>query len=297
MILVAVKGLVCGESIWKFDQLKRRGNSSGLDEGLHAAPRFDLAEPVDKSSFVAGSVWRINGRPIRYTSNESEGDFAVKGGHPAGNLFRSLGYNFHRWSDGRILNEMVMRKQDVPRQSLWIWMSVSAAPLLLAYSRSSEGQILVNWKNIFPRENVECESLADIFKSIFYGHTSYWPVLSGYIEGQWPHNTVLNFYPWSLAGLECSFGSRGSTLGSISSAFCLAALEPIGRKEKDGDDDRRFFPPWVFVPAAIVGLFGISRGIDNERSPKRRFAALCFSFGCILWPYGLTGFIVWSAHL
>ncbi len=89
----------------------------------------------------------------------------------------------------------------------------------------------------------------------------------------------------------------GTVVSGIGSMFSLASLKPVRAQQTQRDYESRYFPPWGFAPAALLGLIGIIWGLSHEHSPKRRLAAAALVSGCILWLYGFTGIVAWSVNL
>ena len=199
----------------------------------------------------------------------------------------SLLYRTYRCAHSGILYGWIMGEQDISIQgsaTLWIKSLIGIAPFSLPFTGASSRNIRIDGDDIFPGNNIQSHSVANIFNSVLYDHLRSWSRGTNEVKVQRTHYAMFDFYPWPVGKYQSVMGSNCGTVGRVS-GFCVGYPLQTGidrvkdtrqsNNERDKSGDR-------------IRVLRVSYPSEND-SPNFQWVWLCLGVsGVVIFVHGLA---------
>jgi len=167
---------------------------------------------------------------------------------------------------------LISGKQRIPlklRSALCIKELIGIAPLASSSTGSGRGQIDVKWNYVLPQNHIQCNTVPNILRCIFYSHSGCWPCCSDELKVQGLDDAMLDFEPRPLTKNQRIVGNLVGPLSGLrgSSHFMKLSSGEIGIEPSDDDQHHRakgfdtLWPIGLFLVAAMAACGVVYSGV------------------------------------
>jgi hypothetical protein len=211
-LLVIGGTLIGAKANRESSQLQSSSNTSWKHIRLNSET-FGNPQVVAESRLVRRDGFRLERGSIDNTTYEDKPNFPFEARGITGS---GLHYNIHGRARDGLLNHRIMGEQRMA--NVLSSMGVCSTPFVLTGPCGGVRKICIQGNHIFPGQNIQRNTRANILQSVFYRHQRY--ILSARpaanIKRERTNNPMFYFDPWSLPQYKLVGCSLGNTAGGMS---------------------------------------------------------------------------------